>query len=59
MHTDGDWLDLDTFLDVRSSWVIGFLVLKNFLAAKRVHEGSATYSAGIEVSVRVACKLKV
>ncbi len=37
-HTDCDWLDLDTLLDVRRCWVVDFLVSEHLLAAKRVDE---------------------
>lgn len=37
--TNCDGLDLHALLDVRRRWVVRFLVLEDFLAAKRVYKG--------------------
>lgn len=43
MRTDGDGLDLDTLLDMRSRRVVGLLVGEHRLAAERVDEGGPAY----------------
>jgi hypothetical protein len=42
-RTNGDWLDFDTLLDVRSRGIVRIFVMKNLLAAKGVYECGATW----------------
>lgn len=38
-HTNSDWLNPDTLLDVRALWVIGIFALEDSLSAQGIDEG--------------------
>jgi hypothetical protein len=46
LHTDCDWLDLDTLLYVCGGWIIGIFVIKDTLAAECVDEGCSACEKG-------------
>jgi uncharacterized membrane protein len=41
-RTDCDWLDLDTFLNMRRRWIIGIFVMEDFLAAQGIYKSRPT-----------------
>jgi hypothetical protein len=52
-HTNSDWLNPDTLLDVRALWVIGIFALEDSLSAQGIDEGGTAWR--LAISARHGC----